>query len=42
MCCTFGEACERGGINMLLLLTCSCIPAEEDEEDEAAPGVIGG
>lgn len=27
---------------MVLVVACSCIPAEEDEEDEAAPGVMGG
>jgi len=27
---------------MVLVLVCSCIPAEEDEADEAAPGVMGG
>lgn len=37
-----GEGCDRGGINMELLLACSCMPAEEDELEEAAPGVIGG
>lgn len=37
-----GEGCERGGINMELLLACSCIPAEEEELEEAVPGVMGG
>lgn len=37
-----GEGCERGGINIVLALACSCMPAEDDEEEEAAPGVIGG
>lgn len=27
---------------MVLVLACSCIPAEEDEEEDAAPGVMGG
>lgn len=27
---------------MVLVLACSCIPAEEEEEEEAAPGVMGG
>lgn len=37
-----GDGCERGGINIVLVLACSCMPAEDDEEEEAAPGVIGG
>lgn len=37
-----GEGCERGGINILLVLVCSCMPAEEDDEEEAGPGVMGG